>query len=91
MVNEGAFARQPILQIFVSLIMRHRDAIVHTLRTGAVYPELFLAGCWVLGHWLNQAPLQLSHPLWSIGMGTLGQGQKSGQQCDSTSDSRPYT
>ena len=42
MVNEGAFARQPILQIFVSLIMRHRDAIVHTLRTGAVYTPLLL-------------------------------------------------
>ena len=37
MVNEAAFARQPLLQVFVSLIMRQRDAIAHTLRTDAVY------------------------------------------------------
>ena len=29
MVNEAASARKPILQVFVSLIMRHRDAIAH--------------------------------------------------------------
>jgi hypothetical protein len=33
----AAFARQPILQVFVSLITRYRDAIAHTLRTDAVY------------------------------------------------------
>jgi uncharacterized protein len=42
MVNEAAFARQPILQVFVSLITRHRDAIAHTLREGAVYTPLLL-------------------------------------------------
>ena len=42
MVNEAAFARQPLLQVFVSLIMRHRDAIAHTLRTDAVYTPLLL-------------------------------------------------
>ena len=42
MVNEAAFAGQPILQVFVSLIMRHRDAIAHTLRTDAVYTPLLL-------------------------------------------------
>jgi uncharacterized protein len=42
MVNEAAFARQPILQVFVSLITRYRDAIAHTLRTGAVYTPLLL-------------------------------------------------
>jgi uncharacterized protein len=45
MVNEAAFAREPILQVFVSLIMRHRDAIVDTLdtlREGAVYTPLLL-------------------------------------------------
>jgi hypothetical protein len=42
MVNEEAFASQPILQVFVSLIMRHRDAIAHTLRTDAVYTPLLL-------------------------------------------------
>ncbi len=42
MVNEEAFARLPILQVFVSMITRHRDAIAHTLRTGAVYTPLLL-------------------------------------------------
>ncbi|MFZ1090794.1 MAG: UPF0149 family protein [Xanthobacteraceae bacterium] len=42
MVNEAAFARQPLLQVFVSLIMRQRDAIAHTLRTDAVYTPLLL-------------------------------------------------
>ena len=37
MVNEAAFARQPILQVLVSLITRHRDAIAHTLRKGTRY------------------------------------------------------
>jgi uncharacterized protein len=41
-VNEEAFASQPLLQAFVSLIMRHRDAIAHTLRTGSVYTPLIL-------------------------------------------------
>jgi uncharacterized protein len=44
MVDEEAFARQPILQVLVSLIMRHRDAIAHTLRTDAVYTPLLLQG-----------------------------------------------
>ena len=42
MVNEAAFARQPLLQVFVSLIMRQQDAIAHTLRTDAVYTPLLL-------------------------------------------------
>jgi len=40
MVNEDAFAAQPLLQDFVSLIMRHRDAIAHTLRSGDVFTPL---------------------------------------------------
>jgi Uncharacterised protein family (UPF0149) len=59
MVNEAAFARQPILQVFVSLITRYRDAIAHTLRTGAVYTPLLLQnegrGClWErFGKWIR--------------------------------------
>jgi uncharacterized protein len=41
-VDEDAFTAQPILQDFVSLIARHRDAIAHTLRSGAVYTPLLL-------------------------------------------------
>jgi uncharacterized protein len=40
MVNEDAFAAQPLLKDFVSLITRHRDAIAHTLRSGDVFTPL---------------------------------------------------
>jgi uncharacterized protein len=41
-VNEEATAGQPILQDFVSLVTRHRDAIDHTLQSGDVYTPLLL-------------------------------------------------
>jgi uncharacterized protein len=37
-----AFTAHGMLQDFVSLITRHRDAIAHTLRSGAVYTPLLL-------------------------------------------------
>jgi uncharacterized protein len=42
MVNEDAFAAQPILQDFVSLVTRHWNFISHTLRSGDVYTPLLL-------------------------------------------------
>jgi yecA family protein len=43
MVNEGALTAQPILQDFVYLIKRHRDAMAHTLQSGDVFMPLLLA------------------------------------------------
>jgi uncharacterized protein len=42
MVNENAFAVQPILQDFVSLVTRHWNVISHTLRSGEVFTPLLL-------------------------------------------------
>jgi uncharacterized protein len=42
-VNEDAFAAQPLLQDFVSLVTRHRDTIAHTLKSGDVFTPLLLA------------------------------------------------
>jgi uncharacterized protein len=42
MVNEDAFAAQPMLQEFVRLIERHRDAIAHTMQSGDVFTPLLL-------------------------------------------------
>jgi uncharacterized protein len=41
-VNENAFASQPILQDLISLITRHRDTIAHILQSGDVYTPLLL-------------------------------------------------
>jgi uncharacterized protein len=42
MVNENAFAVQPILQDLVSLVTRHWNVISHTLRSGEVFTPLLL-------------------------------------------------
>jgi uncharacterized protein len=42
MVNEAAFEAQPNLQDFARLIIRHRDAIAHTLSSGDVFTPLLL-------------------------------------------------
>ena len=42
MVQEDAFHAQPILQDFLSLVMRHWNAISQTLRSGNVYTPVLL-------------------------------------------------
>jgi uncharacterized protein len=42
MVNEPVFETRPILQEFLSLIMRHWNAIRHALQSGDVYLPLLL-------------------------------------------------
>jgi uncharacterized protein len=39
-INEDAFAAQPILRDFISLVVRHHDFIDHTLREGDVFTPL---------------------------------------------------
>lgn len=41
-VNEDAFAAQPLLREFVSLVTRHRDFILHTLLSDQVFTPLLL-------------------------------------------------
>jgi uncharacterized protein len=41
-VNEDAFAAQPLLRDFISLITRHRAAIAHILQSGEVFTPLLL-------------------------------------------------
>lgn len=41
-VNEDAFAAQPLLRDFIDLIRRHRDAIAYTLQSGDVFTPLLL-------------------------------------------------
>jgi uncharacterized protein len=41
-VNEDAFAAQPLLKEFIDLITRHRDAIAYTLQSGDVFTPLLL-------------------------------------------------
>jgi len=41
-VNEDAFAAQPLLHDFIDLIRRHRDAIAYTLQSGDVFTPLLL-------------------------------------------------
>ena len=41
-VNEDAFAAQPLLKDFIDLIRRHRDAIAYTLQSGDVFTPLLL-------------------------------------------------
>ena len=86
MVNEAAFARQPILQVFVSLIMRHRDAIAHTLRTDAVYTPLLLQdqdGVACGNDWANGfvRGMELRRQLWTRLLTTTN---KEGLSCPSS-------
>src|SRR5262245_12798393 len=41
-VNEDAFLAQPLLQEFVTLVMRHRDFIARTLESGDVFTPILL-------------------------------------------------
>jgi uncharacterized protein len=43
MVNEDAFAAQSVLQEFLSLVTRHKEAIAHTLQSGDVFTPVLLA------------------------------------------------
>ena len=43
MINEDTFAAQPMLQCFLSLVGRHKDAVAHTLQSGDVFPPVLLA------------------------------------------------
>jgi uncharacterized protein len=43
MINEDSFAGQPMLQDFLSLVSRHKDAIAHTLQSGEVFTPILLA------------------------------------------------
>jgi uncharacterized protein len=43
MINEDKFAAQLMLQGFVSLIARHKDAVAHTLQSGDVFTPVLLA------------------------------------------------
>ena len=41
-VNEDSFLAQPLLREFVALVMRHRDFIAHTLKSGDVFTPILL-------------------------------------------------
>jgi uncharacterized protein len=41
-VNEDTFLAQPLLREFVTLVMRHRDFIAHTLKSGDVFTPILL-------------------------------------------------
>jgi uncharacterized protein len=43
MINEDAFAAQPMLQNFRSLVARHKDSVAHTLQSGDVFTPVLLA------------------------------------------------
>ena len=43
MINEHAFAAQPILQQFLSLIAHHKGAVAHTLEFGDVFTPVLLS------------------------------------------------
>jgi yecA family protein len=43
MINEHTFAAQPILQGFLSLVARHKDAVAHTLQSGDIFTPILLA------------------------------------------------
>jgi uncharacterized protein len=43
MINEDAFAAQPMLQNFLSLLGRHKDSVAHTLQSGDVFTPVLLA------------------------------------------------
>ena len=48
MINEGTFAAQPMLKDFLTLVMRHKSAIAHTLQSGDVFtcvPVVFRNVC----------------------------------------------
>src|SRR5262249_50563957 len=54
--NNDAFAAQPMVQEFVRLIERHRNAIAHTLRSGDVFTPLLLEDDQGIAHgndWAN--------------------------------------
>jgi uncharacterized protein len=42
MINEDVFAAQPVLQQFLSLVARHKDAVAHTLQSGDVFTPVLL-------------------------------------------------
>ena len=42
MINEDRFTAQPILRDFLSLVVRHRQTILHTLQSGDVFTPLLL-------------------------------------------------
>ncbi len=56
MVNEDAFGAHPVLQDFLSLVIRHWNTVSRTLRSGDVYTPLLLADEQGLAHgndWAN--------------------------------------
>jgi uncharacterized protein len=56
MINEDAFAAQPILQQFLSLVARHKKAIAHTLQSGDVFTPVLLPdteGVFRANDWAN--------------------------------------
>ena len=42
MINEDAFAAQPVLQELLSLVARHKDAVANTLQSGDVFTPVLL-------------------------------------------------
>ena len=56
MINEDTFAAQPMLQGFLSLMARHKDAVAHTLQSGDVFTPVLLAdadGAFRANDWAN--------------------------------------
>jgi uncharacterized protein len=56
LINDDAFAAQPVFQDFLSLVARHRQVIDHTLRSGEVFTPLLLAdedGVYRANDWAN--------------------------------------
>ena len=56
MINDDAFAAQPVLQEFLSLVARHKDAVAHILQSGDVFTPVLLAntdGVFLGNDWAN--------------------------------------
>jgi uncharacterized protein len=69
MINEDAFAAQPMLQNFLSLVVRHKDFVEHTLQSGDVFTPVLLAneeGVFHANDWANgfRRGMDLRHEDW---------------------------
>jgi uncharacterized protein len=68
-INEDAFAAQPVLQNFLALVARHKESVAHTLQSGDVFTPLVLAnddGAFLGNDWANgfMRGMNLRHEDW---------------------------
>ncbi len=71
MITEKAFAAQPVLRNFLSLVARHKHSITHTLQSGDVFTPLILAnedGAFLGNDWAKgfMRGMNLRHEDWVV-------------------------